>query len=111
MADRVVLTALQGLKIDFSESVNQADMAVDLVAQIASQNVPDAIDNAHAVVPPPEEGLFPADGWLRRVSGESVLLFGGGRALQLEVAHPLVAAGVANHSSFRVFDLDTVNDH
>jgi uncharacterized protein (DUF2236 family) len=52
-------------------------------------------------VPPPEEGLFRHDGWLRRVSGESVLLFGGGRALLLEIAHPLVAAGVAEHSSFR----------
>ena len=48
-----------------------------------------------------EQGLFAADGWLRRVSGESVLLFGGGRALLLEIAHPLVAAGVAEHSSFR----------
>jgi uncharacterized protein (DUF2236 family) len=49
----------------------------------------------------PETGLFRADSWLRRVSGEPVLLFGGGRALLLEVAHPLVAAGVAQHSNFR----------
>lgn len=52
-------------------------------------------------LPPPEQGLFAADSWLRRVSGESVLLFGGGRALLLEIAHPLVAAGVAEHSDFR----------
>jgi uncharacterized protein (DUF2236 family) len=52
-------------------------------------------------LPPPEEGLFRRGCWLRRVSGESVLLFGGGRALLLEVAHPLVAAGVAEHSRFR----------
>jgi uncharacterized protein (DUF2236 family) len=51
--------------------------------------------------PPPEEGLFRASSWLRRVSAESVLLLGGGRALLLEIAHPLVAAGVAEHSSFR----------
>jgi len=51
--------------------------------------------------PPPEAGLFGADSWLRRVSAESVLLLGGGRALLLEVAHPLVAAGVAEHSRFR----------
>ncbi len=50
---------------------------------------------------PPEAGLFRADSWLRRVSAESVLLLGGGRALLLEVAHPLVAAGVAGHSRFR----------
>ena len=37
---------------------------------------------------------------IRRVNGESVLLLGGGRALLLQVAHPLVAAGVADHSTF-----------
>lgn len=52
-------------------------------------------------LPPPDQGLFAADSWLRRVSAESVLLFGGGRALLLEIAHPLVAAGVAEHSDFR----------
>jgi uncharacterized protein (DUF2236 family) len=52
-------------------------------------------------VPAPEDGLFPPDAAIRRISGETVLLFGGGRALLLEVAHPLVAAGVAEHSSFR----------
>jgi len=36
-----------------------------------------------------------------RVSGEGVLLLGGGRALILQVAHPGVAAGVAQHSDYR----------
>jgi uncharacterized protein (DUF2236 family) len=36
-----------------------------------------------------------------RVNGEGVLLLGGGRALILQVAHPKVAAGVAQHSNFR----------
>lgn len=36
-----------------------------------------------------------------RVNREAVLLLGGGRALLLQVAHPLVAAGVAAHSNFR----------
>jgi len=48
----------------------------------------------------PEDGLFAPDGWLRRISGEPSVLFGGARALLLEVAHPLVAAGVAEHSDF-----------
>lgn len=52
-------------------------------------------------LPPPEQGLFAEQSWLRRVSAESALLFGGGRALLLEIAHPLVAAGVAAHSDFR----------
>jgi uncharacterized protein (DUF2236 family) len=59
---------------------------------------------AHAGVDvslPEREGLFRNDGWLRRVSREPSVLFGGGCALLLEVAHPLVAAGVAEHSDFR----------
>ena len=47
-----------------------------------------------------EKGLFAPNGWLRRISGEQAVLLGGGRALLLELAHPLVAAGVAAHSNF-----------
>jgi uncharacterized protein (DUF2236 family) len=36
-----------------------------------------------------------------RVNGEAVLLLGGGRALILQVAHPKVAAGVAEFSNYR----------
>lgn len=36
-----------------------------------------------------------------QINGEAVLLLGGGRALILQVAHPAVAAGVAQHSDFR----------
>jgi uncharacterized protein (DUF2236 family) len=35
------------------------------------------------------------------VNGETALLLGGGRALLLQLAHPMVAAGVADHSDFR----------
>ncbi len=51
--------------------------------------------------PPAAHGLFGAGSWLRRVSGEGAVLFGGGCALLLEVAHPLVAAGVAEHSAWQ----------
>ena len=40
-----------------------------------------------------------------RVNREAILLLGGGRALLLQVAHPLVAAGVAQHSDFRTAPL------
>lgn len=40
------------------------------------------------------------------VNREAVLLAGGGCALLLQVAHPLVAAGVAEHSNFRERPLD-----
>jgi uncharacterized protein (DUF2236 family) len=53
--------------------------------------------------PPETAGLlpFPAECALRRVNNEGVLLLGGGRALLLQIAHPAVAAGVAQHSDFR----------
>ncbi|HLF71105.1 MAG TPA: oxygenase MpaB family protein [Dehalococcoidia bacterium] len=38
---------------------------------------------------------------IRRVHNEGALLLGAGRALLLQIAHPAVAAGVAEHSSFR----------
>src|SRR5947199_9427731 len=44
--------------------------------------------------------LFPEDAVIRRVDGEGVLLLGGGRALLMQLAHPQVAAGVADHSGF-----------
>ena len=48
----------------------------------------------------PADGLFAPDSITRRVNRETVLLLAGGRALLLQVAHPLVAAGVAAHSHF-----------
>lgn len=36
-----------------------------------------------------------------RIDRENVLLFGGRRALLLQLAHPLVAQGVADHSNFQ----------
>jgi uncharacterized protein (DUF2236 family) len=45
-------------------------------------------------------GLFADDAVIRRVSGEVILLLGGGRALLMQLAHPQVAAGVADHSGF-----------
>jgi uncharacterized protein (DUF2236 family) len=36
-----------------------------------------------------------------RIGGERALLIGGGRAVLMQLAHPLVAAGVGQHSSYR----------
>ena len=47
------------------------------------------------------DGYFAPDGMAWRVGRELALLLGGGRALLLQVAHPLVAAGVAEHSDYR----------
>jgi uncharacterized protein (DUF2236 family) len=56
---------------------------------------------------PPEEGrrgdpgLFGPGSAVWRIGRERVLLAGGPAALLLQIAHPLVAAGVAAHSDFR----------
>jgi len=49
----------------------------------------------------PNGMLVNPDGVYWRVNRESFLLLGGGAALLLQLAHPLVAAGVADHSGFR----------
>jgi len=47
-------------------------------------------------------GIYPDDSIIRRVNRENVLMLGGGRALLMQLAHPKVAAGVDEHSDFRV---------
>lgn len=48
------------------------------------------------------EGLpFARGAAIREVHGEAVILAGGGRALLMQIAHPLVARGVAEHSDWR----------
>ena len=50
---------------------------------------------------PGDPGLFGPGTMIWAVGRERVLLAGGAAALLLQVAHPLVAAGVAAHSDFR----------
>ncbi len=45
--------------------------------------------------------LFGPGSMMWRINRESVLLLGGRAALLMQLAHPLVAAGVAEHSNFR----------
>jgi uncharacterized protein (DUF2236 family) len=51
-------------------------------------------------------GLFTPASVTWRVHREAAVLLGGGRALLLQVAHPLVAAGVGAHSRFRSAPLE-----
>jgi uncharacterized protein (DUF2236 family) len=46
-------------------------------------------------------GLYGPESVTWRINRELVLLVGGGRALLLQVAHPLVAAGVEQHSNYK----------
>jgi uncharacterized protein (DUF2236 family) len=48
-----------------------------------------------------DAGLFGPDSVTWRVNREGVLLLGGGAAIILQLSHPLVAAGVAQHSNYR----------
>ena len=48
----------------------------------------------------PTRSLFGPQSLSWRVNRETTLLLAGGRALLLQIAHPLVAAGVADHSRF-----------
>lgn len=48
-----------------------------------------------------DAGILAPDSVARRMNRESFLLLGGTATLLLQVAHPLVAAGVDQHSSFR----------
>ncbi|MDP9398691.1 MAG: oxygenase MpaB family protein, partial [Actinomycetota bacterium] len=50
---------------------------------------------------PGDPGLFGPASTAWSVLRERVVLLGGPAALLLQVAHPLVAAGVAEHSDFR----------
>ena len=47
------------------------------------------------------DGLATPGSALRRINGEVILLLDWCRAILLQFAHPLVAAGVGDHSHFR----------
>ena len=48
-----------------------------------------------------DTGILAVDSVARQINRESFLLLGGSAALLMQVAHPLVAAGVDQHSDFR----------
>lgn len=58
-----------------------------------------------AVEPPGRAG---SRSLARRINGERLAILGWGRAVLLQFAHPLVAAGVADHSGFRSSPRDKV---
>jgi len=53
-----------------------------------------------------DPGLFGPASLAWTINAESILLLGGGRALLMQVAHPMVAAGVADHSDFTIAPFD-----
>jgi uncharacterized protein (DUF2236 family) len=53
-----------------------------------------------------DPGLFGPGSMVWRVNGETAMLLGSGRALLMQIAHPMVAAGVADHSDFEADGFD-----
>lgn len=62
--------------------------------------VPDVVPPLPAGIPG-DPGYFGPDSVVWEVARERVLVAGGPAALLLQIAHPLVAAGVTQHSNFR----------
>src|SRR6476646_1505177 len=58
-------------------------------------------ERSDELISPGRPGYFEEDAAIRRIARESVLMLGGPRALLMQAAHPLVAAGIVDHSHFR----------
>jgi uncharacterized protein (DUF2236 family) len=59
-------------------------------------------ERTHAERMAARDGVFPPESMIRRLGNSPVVPFlGGGPAVLLQVAHPLVAAGVTQHSDYR----------
>jgi len=71
---------------------------IQMKPHVMAQGYPGIVDTITGVSDP---GLFGPESITWRVNREGVLLLGGGAALILQVAHPLVGAGVAEHSNYR----------
>ena len=74
-----------------------------MAAQLPPDRPPPPIEPAHEpehASPPPRLGERSADSIAWKINSEIVLLIGWNPAILLQVAHPLVAAGVTDHSLF-----------
>lgn len=59
------------------------------------------LDEVERAADPDARGFFDAESLSWRINRESVLFLGGMRAALMQMAHPKVAQGVADHSNFR----------
>ena len=73
--------------------------AIDEALQVANGNDLElALDQVRAHAAGPVPGLFGPDTVTWRIDREAVIFLGAGRALLLQLAHPWVAAAIAEHS-------------
>jgi uncharacterized protein (DUF2236 family) len=84
----------------FSPTISHTNAHVTVARMLPGNTVPEQVlyDPGREMS---DTGLFGPDSVTWRVNREGALLLGGGRALLLQVAHPLVAAGVSQHSNYR----------
>jgi len=68
---------------------------------IDSHTLPDPFRSLGEESAKSTDGFFDPDGPFWKISRESVVYLGGLRALLMQIAHPKVAQGVADHSRFR----------
>lgn len=66
---------------------------------VGKQELEAFIAELEAGVIDPRAGFFGPDSSMWRISRESILFLGGGRAALLQLAHPYVASAVAQHST------------
>jgi len=75
---------------------------VDVLSRSGESDAHAARDAASVHDVSPDPGLYGPESEAWRINREGLLLLGAGpRALLLQIAHPSVAAGVADHSDFR----------
>ena len=76
-----------------------AEEGYEFLLVVAPLRVPGGTGTSRSSRDGPRHGLpFAPDAAIREVDGEAVILVGGGRALLMQIAHPLVAQGVATAS-------------
>jgi uncharacterized protein (DUF2236 family) len=69
---------------------------------ISSSDSPGTPERTHAQRLASRDGYFPPESVIRQIGNTPITPFlGGGAAVLMQVAHPLVAAGVVEHSDYR----------
>ena len=74
-------------------------MSQTTAAHVTEQDSEAMLERVARLAAGPEQGLFGPDSMIWRVNREAALFLGAGRAALLQLAHPWVAAALAEHST------------
>ena len=66
---------------------------------VTAKQLEDHLRSIEASGKNPRDGVFGPQSMEWRINGEAAVFLGAGRALLLQLAHPMIAAAVADHSS------------